>query len=201
MKLNEHDVRNIIYIARRDPFTRFNQIKVDLNLEYVCPRTIARSLSQYCGIYPYWSRRKPFISPINKKRRLKWAKQYRNWTIDEWRNLVWTDESPFVLRYQGPKRFPRLKSDRYKEKFMMGTVKHDKKINIWGTFSCHGVGHLHEIEGIMDAPKFKHILKGKDVPYQCRKYYSLGPCTLEAGIHYLELVQLALHRHKTTCSH
>ena len=40
--------------------------------------------------------------------------------------------------------------------------------------------------------------KGKDVPYLCRKFYSLGPCTLEAGIHYLELVQSALHRHNYT---
>jgi len=45
MKLNDHDVRNIKYIARRDPFITYNQIKVDLNLEYVCPRTMVRSLS------------------------------------------------------------------------------------------------------------------------------------------------------------
>jgi len=40
--------------------------------------------------------------------------------------------------------------------------------------------------------------KNKDVPYLCRKFYSLGPCTLESGIHYLELVQASLHRHKYT---
>ena len=44
MKLNEHDVRNIKCIGRRDPFTTYNQIN-DLNLEHVCPRTIARSSS------------------------------------------------------------------------------------------------------------------------------------------------------------
>ena len=40
--------------------------------------------------------------------------------------------------------------------------------------------------------------KGNDVPYLCRKFYSLGPGTLEIGIHYLELVQASLHRHKYT---
>ena len=102
MKLNEHDLRNI---------------KVDLNM-YVL-ELIARSLSQYCGIRSHWSRRKPFISPINKKRRLKWAIEHHNWLIDEWRNVVWTDESPFVLRYQRPKCVLHLKSERYKEIFMM----------------------------------------------------------------------------------
>jgi len=37
--------------------------------------------------------------------------------------------------------------------------------------------------------------KGKDVPYLCRKFYTLGQCTLESGIYYLELVQSALHHH------
>jgi len=40
--------------------------------------------------------------------------------------------------------------------------------------------------------------KGKDVPYLCRKFYILGQCTLESGIHYLELVQSALHRYRHT---
>ena len=40
--------------------------------------------------------------------------------------------------------------------------------------------------------------KSKDVPYLCRKFNSLGQCTLESGIHYLELVQSALHRHQYT---
>ena len=111
-----------------------------MNLENVCPRTIARSLSQYYGIYSYWSRKKPFISPINKIRRLKWAKEHRNQTIDEWRDVVWTDEFPFLLRYQGPKRVLRLKSERNK-KFMIGTVKHDKKIITWGAFRYDCVGH------------------------------------------------------------
>ena len=40
--------------------------------------------------------------------------------------------------------------------------------------------------------------KGRDIPLLCKKVYSLQPCTFEAGVHYLELVQSALHRHKYT---
>ena len=47
---------------------------------------------------------------------------------------------------------------------MMGTVKHDKKIKIWGAFSYNRVGNLHNIEGIMDATKFKHVLIHQLVP-------------------------------------
>ena len=43
-------------------------------------------------------------------------------------------------------------------KVMMETVKHDKNIKIWGALSYNRVGHLHNIEGIMDVTKFKHVL-------------------------------------------
>ena len=42
--------------------------------------------------------------------------------------------------------------------------------------------------------------KGRDVPLLCKKFYTLNPCTFEAGVHYLQLVQAALHRHKYTYS-
>jgi len=70
-----------------------------------------------------------------------------------------------VLRYQGPKRVLRLKSECCKEKFIKGTVKHGKKIYLWGgLFSYNGMSHLYKIEGIMDDPKFKQILIHHLVP-------------------------------------
>jgi len=42
--------------------------------------------------------------------------------------------------------------------FMQGTIKHDKKINVWGCFAYHGVGHLHLVDGIMDQKQYKQIL-------------------------------------------
>jgi hypothetical protein len=163
-KLKERDMRHVKITATNDPFISLAKIRDDLNLGYVCPRTIARALSGYCGICSHWSKRKPFISAANKKKRLQWAKEHRHWTINEWRNIVWTDESPFVLRYQGPKRVLRRECERYNERFMLGTVKHDKKINLWGAFSYNGVGHLHQIGGIMDAKIFKQILIHHLVP-------------------------------------
>jgi hypothetical protein len=35
--------------------------------------------------------------------------------------------------------------------------------------------------------------KGRYMPFLCKKFYTLQPCTFEAGVHYLELVQAALH--------
>jgi hypothetical protein len=42
---------------------------------------------------------------------------------------------------------------------MVGTVKHDKKINVWGCFSATGVGHYHFLKGIMDQEVYLNILE------------------------------------------
>jgi hypothetical protein len=39
------------------------------------------------------------------------------------------------------------------------TVKHDKRINVWGCFAAAGVGDLHRITGIMDQRVYHSILQ------------------------------------------
>jgi hypothetical protein len=69
-----------------------------------------------------------------------------------------TDESPFTLRYNRRTRCYNLKGEKYNPETMTGTVKHDKKVMVWGCFTASGVGHLHRIDGIMDAKMYKQIL-------------------------------------------
>ncbi len=35
---------------------------------------------------------------ISRKRRLQVAQAHQNWTIEDWKNVVWSDESRFMLR-------------------------------------------------------------------------------------------------------
>ena len=50
--------------------------------------------------------------------------------IEQWNNVLWSDESPFLLRYVGRTRVWRLPNERYKDFRLKGTVKHDIKINV-----------------------------------------------------------------------
>ena len=46
----------------------------------------------------------------------------------------------------------------------MGTVKHDKKINVWGAFNASGVGMLHRIEGTLVKEGYLNILENVMLP-------------------------------------
>ena len=100
----------------------------------------------------------------NRKKRLKFARDHLSWTSDDWSKVIWSDESPFVYRYNKRQRVWSLRSPLFTKTKFLGTVKHDKKINVWGCFSRHGVGKLFLIEGIMKKEHYHTILKNQLLP-------------------------------------
>ncbi|GBN77863.1 hypothetical protein AVEN_86917-1 [Araneus ventricosus] len=41
--------------------------------------------------------RKPLVSAINHKKRLQFVKQHKDWTVEQWGNVMWSDESRIGL--------------------------------------------------------------------------------------------------------
>ena len=78
---------------------------------------------------------------------MKWSKEHLSWTVEQWREVMWSDESPYVLRFGKRTRVWRTFNERYKRWATRATVKHDKKINVWGGFAAHGVGKLYRVIG------------------------------------------------------
>ena len=104
------------------------------------------------------------MSEKNRKLRLDWAKKYVNWTIEQWNNVLWNDESPFLLRYAGRTRVCGQQNERYKDFCLKLTTKHNVKINVWGCFTTSGIGNLHIIEGNLNHELYKQILLHHMVP-------------------------------------
>jgi transposase len=129
----------------------------------VSPQTVRNRLHE-SNLTSHWSVKKPWISESNRKKRLKWAREHLTWDFDQWKQVLWSDESPFHLRSKGRKRVWRAKGERISPEVTKATLKHDRKINVWGCFTATGVGELHLIDGIMDAVKYKRILSTKMIP-------------------------------------
>ncbi len=62
----------------------------------ISERTTRRTLKQmgYSSRRPY---RVLLLSAKNRKRRLQFAQAHQNWTIEDWKNVGWSDESRFLL--------------------------------------------------------------------------------------------------------
>ena len=101
--------------------------------------------------------KKPYVSSVNRRKRVNFAKRYRAWTVDEWKKVVWSDESPFVLRCQNRSYVWCRPTEKFSPRSLQGTLKHQKKIMVWGCFSWHGVGAFHQIKGALTKEKYRPI--------------------------------------------
>lgn len=137
-------------------------IRDDLDLK-VSPRTVRRRLND-AGLKGCVACKKPLIREYNRVQRLQWCERYKGWSCKDWWRVLWTDESPFVLRWRGRQRVWRRVGERYHPDCLQATVKHDKKIMVWGCFCAEGVGALYRIRGIMNKENYKQILIRQALP-------------------------------------
>ncbi len=74
--------------------TRYNQGIQNTISEHTTHRTLKQM--GYSSRRPH---RVPLLSAKNRKRRLQFTQAHQNWTIEDCRNVAWSDESWFLLRH------------------------------------------------------------------------------------------------------
>jgi DDE superfamily endonuclease len=96
----------------------------------------------------------------HKKQSRNFALKHRHWTVEEWKRVVWSDET----------RVNRVESDGFewawkqpgsaiREHHVKGTVKFGGgSLMMWGCMTAQGVGYACRINGRMDAQLYTNIL-------------------------------------------
>ena len=76
--------------------------------------------------------KKPFVSEIrlNRLARISCACEHNGCCVDDWKHVIWRDESPFVLKNQSAEFCWQINKEKEHCRYMQGTVKHQKSINI-----------------------------------------------------------------------
>ncbi len=99
--------------------TRYNQGMQTTIAECTTRRTLKQM--------GYSSRRPdrvPLLSAKNRKRRLQFAQGHQNWTIKDWKNIAWSDESRFLLRHSdGRDRIWRKEHESMDPSCLVSTVQ------------------------------------------------------------------------------
>ena len=130
----------------------------------IAPSTTRRYLREQ-GLLGRVAVKKLFLRQQNKKRRLLFAKEHKDWTKDDWNKVLWTDESKFELFGTNRSIYVRRRTgERLIDDCISTTVKHVGGHMVWGSISGGGVGDLVKIEGIMDKKVYHNILVRHAVP-------------------------------------
>ena len=101
----------------------------------------------------------------HQKNRLSFAKRHQHWSIEEWKKVVWSDETKINQRgSDGIIWTWKEKNSRLKRNHVRPTVKHDRSIMVWGCFSYAGLGNVYHIQDTLNAAKYIRILSGHMLP-------------------------------------
>ena len=147
--------RLIVRAVQANPFVTSSEIKEANPILNVTERTIRNRIVETGQFRSYWAAHKPFTSDVNRAIRIQWCQDHLHWTHEDWKKVMWSDESPFTLRFRAKQRVWRLHNQRYNHSNIKGTVKHDKKIDVWGAFSANGVGNVRVVVGNMDRFQYQ----------------------------------------------
>ncbi len=80
----------------------------------------------------YYAVAKPFVNETNRVKRLNFAIAYVDKPLSFWKQVIFTDESPFTFVSRFKERCWRRTGER-----SIATVKHGK-INVWESFVTMG---------------------------------------------------------------
>jgi transposase len=162
-KLSEGDRRVIVSILRKSEIKNPERVRKEASAHHnidVSESTVRRAFKE-SGFVARVKKKKPLLSVEHKKKRLAWAKKHNTWTIDDWKNVIWSDETGFGLvsgegrEYNWSKDGDILDDDSVipTKKFKGG------KVMIWGCITYEGVGIACKIDDILDAELYSEILR------------------------------------------
>ena len=114
--------------------------------------------------------KKQLLTSVMKRKRLQWARRYSQWTADDWKKVVFSDESHFVVHGYRSKFVRRSKGEPLRAGHIQQAPKHPPKKMFWGTFSAKGLGRLIPVEGMMNSDKYKAILETHLLPSMTRDF-------------------------------
>ena len=88
-----------------------------------------------------------------KTKRLQWARKYAEWTVDDWRKVIFSDEAHFEVHGYRSVVVRRSKGEPLQPGHIQQAPKHPPKKMFWGSFTSKGPGRLIKVEGMMNSVK------------------------------------------------
>ncbi len=101
-----------------------------------------------------------FWTTDNVRGVLPGLRRRKTWTVAQWSNVLFSDESKFCISFgnQGP-RVWRKGGEAHSPSCMKSSVKFPQSVMIWGAMSSAGVGPLCFLKTNVTAPVYQEILE------------------------------------------
>ena len=100
--------------------------------------------------------------------KLAWAKKHEQWTLDQWKSVLWSDESKYEIFGSNRCVLWDTVGERMISACVIPTVKHGGggvKVWVWVCFAGDTVCDLFTIQGTFNQHGYHSILQRYAIPY------------------------------------
>lgn len=162
--ISEKDRRRIVHSILSGRVDTAPEVKRLLELN-VSTQTV-RKVLHAADLHGRAKQKKPLLSKRHRRRRLDFALAHRDWTEDDWKRVIFSDETKINRMGSDGKRYCwKRPGEELSKRTVQPTVKHGGgSTMVWGSMTVQGVGRMCFINGIMDAEKYVKILDQNLVP-------------------------------------
>jgi len=103
---------------------------------------------------------KPLLTKHHMHERLDWAIAHKDWTVEDWKRVVWSDETKInCLGSDGRKWVWKKAGEGLSAHTVQGTLKFGGgSLMVWGCMMWKGIGYACKIDGRMDGELYTRIL-------------------------------------------
>ena len=109
---------------------------------------------QYCR-----AARKPLLTPRHIDNRYKFAVDHKDWSVDKWKQVVFSDEKTWRFRPNEKSGVWRRRGDRYKAKYTVPTTQRSQGVMIWAAMRGDGKILVKLCPPKVKAKEYQAILK------------------------------------------
>lgn len=171
-KTSSRTDNRIVKLAKVNPHMSAVEIHKGLFDENSAPsskiavRTVRKRL-QDAGLHGRIARKKPLLSKKHRQARIQFAKKYGEWTVDQWRHVLFSDETKVNrIGSDGKTYVRRPVGKEFNPKYTTTTVKHGGgSVMVWGCFSHNGTGPIHQKTGNLDRFQYISIMEDVMLPF------------------------------------
>ncbi|KAL4493024.1 hypothetical protein ABPG72_020803 [Tetrahymena utriculariae] len=103
-----------------------------------------------------------YANEQNREERLQWATEYQDWTVQDFKKVLFSDESLMCCEKQGIKWIRKIKSQPFTAQMINPIKKYKGGIQqmVWGLIEYQGGVSLEKITGTINSEKYVDILSG-----------------------------------------
>ena len=156
--LSRTSVRRMVICSKKEPKKTARSIQLDCGLtNLVSLDTVKRELRE-AGLFGRVTVKKPLLSKKNINKRKQWCFTRRDWTIQKWKQIIYTDECKLDLYPNKREYVRRPVGSRISTKYITPTTKFSKSLMLWGAIRGDGKRLLMRCEKNVDSLEYQRIL-------------------------------------------